>query len=297
MAKKPTETKKPGTALTNWRDSMADAAQKQAAMEQSSGGGKFFSMRAGVLKYDDVALPGNQIACVILHGIYENVYYAEKFDADNKTPPTCFAFWDDDYEDEMQPHEDVDKEDCFERQNDVCDGCPMNEWGSADKGKGKACSNRRRLAVIPAGTYVSQGKNKGLELKMFDEEKPFKDADLAYMKLPVTSVKHYSAYVREISEQLGRPTWGVFTNITVEPHEKNQVAVSFELLEEIPDELMDIIFKRHQEAKDAIAFPYRPPSEDDEEEAKPKASAAKKLTGGAKTKAAPAKKTARRRRA
>lgn len=291
MARK-TEEKKPGTALTTWRDAMGKAAETQAAMEQSTGGGKFFSMRAGTLKFDDATLPGNQIACVILHGVYENVYYADKFDAENKTPPTCFAFWDDGYEDEMQPHEDVDKEDCFERQSEVCKDCPMNEWGSADRGKGKACSNRRRLALIPAGSYVSLGKNKGLELKMFDEEKPFKDADLAYMKLPVTSVKNYSQYVREISEQLGRPTWAVFTNIAVEPDEKTQVKVTFELLEEIPDELMDVIFKRHQEAKDAIAFPYRPPSEEEEEE-KPKASATKKLTG----KTAPAKKTTRRRAA
>lgn len=293
MARKPTETKKPGTALAHWREEMAQAAQTQASMEQSSGGGKFFSMRAGTLKFDDVAMPGNQIACVILHSVYENVYYADKFDPENKTPPTCFAFWDSDYDDEMQPHEIVDEEDCFTRQSDVCKDCPMNEWGSADKGKGKACSNRRRLALIPAGTYVSLGKNKGLELKMFDEEKPFKQADLAYMKLPVTSVKNYSRFVREISEQLGRATWGVFTNILVEPDDKNQVKVDFELLEEIPDELMDTIFARHKEAKDAIAFPYRP-ADEEEEKAKPvKNSAAKKLAGAKK---APAKAAAPKRR-
>lgn len=42
MARKPTETKKPGTALAHWREEMAQAAQTQASMEQSSGGGKFF---------------------------------------------------------------------------------------------------------------------------------------------------------------------------------------------------------------------------------------------------------------
>lgn len=292
MAKKPTETKT-GTALTHWRDAMGTAAVAQAAIEQSSGGGKFFSIRAGVLKYDDIAMPGNQIACVILHGVYENLYYADKFDADSKTPPTCFAFWDDTHDDEMQPHPDVDKEDCFERQSDVCDGCPMNEWGSADVGKGKACGNRRRLALIPAGSYKTLGKNKGLELEMFDEEKPFKEAAIAFMKLPVTSVKAYSAFVREISEQLGRPTWGVFANIAVEPDDKTQVKVTFELLEEIPDELMDIVYKRHVEAKEAIEFPYRPPSEEDAPATKPTNSASKKLTGAA-TKKAPAKKPAKK---
>lgn len=281
MAKKPT-TKEPGTAVMSWRDKMAQDAAKQSAMEQSSGGGKFFSIRAGQLKFDDVALPGNQIAAIILHTIYENVFYEGSFDPDLKTPPACFAFWDPEYPEEMQPHEEVDKDtETFTRQSDVCDGCPQNEWGSAEKGRGKACSNRRRLALIPAGTYVSLGKNKGLELNMFDEEEPFKAADIAYMKLPVTSVKNYSRYVREISEQLGKPTWAVFTNITVVPDDKSQFKVDFELLEEVPDEMMDIIFKRQQEAEKEIAFPYRPAQTDDEASAPAtKSSAAKKLTGG-----------------
>lgn len=286
MARAP--KKDAGTAVMSWQDKMKADAAKQAEMEKSSGGGKFFSMRAGVLKFDDVALPGNQFAGIILHGIYENVFYEEKFDADNKTPPTCFAFWDPESGqdvDEMQPHEDVDKEDCFTRQSDMCEGCPQNEWGSADKGKGKACSNRRRLALIPAGIYKSQGKNKGLELEMFTDEADFAKSDIAFMKLPVTSVKNYSAFVREISEQLGRPTWGVFANIEVEAHERYQVAVNFELLDVIPDELMEIVFKRHREAVDITAFPYRPPSDEEEEEKAPvkKVNSGRKLSGGAKT--------------
>lgn len=278
-----------GKSLTNWRDEMAGAATRAAETEQATGGGKFFTMRAGVLKYDDVALPGSTIAAVILHGVYENLYYADKFDAENKTPPTCFAFWDptksdsDKPDDEMGPHEDVDKEDCFERQADLCSECPMNEWGSAERGKGKACGNRRRLAIIPAGIMKSLGKNKGLDLEMFDDEDQFKKADMGFMKLPVTSVKAYSAYVREVSEQLGRPLWGVFTQITVVPDDKNQVAVEFELIDEIPDELMEVVFKRHQEAQDLTAFPYRPPSEDDEPAKPVKNNAAKKLSGAKKT--------------
>lgn len=281
-------------AVADWRSEMAGAAQRAAETEQTSGGGKFFTMRAGVLKYDDVALPGSTIACVIAHGIHENVFYEASFDADNKTPPTCFAFWDptksddDGPDDEMTPPETVDKEECFTRQSDLCSTCPQNEWGSAEKGKGKACGNRRRLAILPAGTMKSLGKNKGMELEMFEDEDSFKKADLGFMKLPVTSVKAYSAYVREVSEQLGRPLWGVYTQINVVPHDRYQVAVEFELIGEVPDELMDVIYKRHQEARDSTAFDYRPPSDDDDNgSAAPVANnAAKKLSGGAAKKPA-----------
>lgn len=287
-------------SVTNWRDEMAGAAARAAETEQSSGGGKFFTMRAGVLKYDDVPLPGSTIACVVLHGIYENVFYADKFDADNRTPPTCYAFWDpltgDDADEEMGPPENVDKEDCFERQSDLCHDCPQNQWGSAERGKGKACSNRRRLALIPAGMMKSLGKNKGFDLEMFTDPDSFKKADIGFMKLPVTSVKKYSSYVREVSEQLGKPLWAVYTQITVVPDDKNQVAVEFELIDEIPDDIMDVVFKRHQEAKDVTAFDYRPPSDDDDN-AQPvaKNNAAKKLAGGrGGAKTAPKKAAGRR---
>lgn len=290
MAKKPT-----GTALTSWQEEMAKSAAKAVAMEQSSGGGKFFSMKAGQLAFDDVALPGNQIACVIVEGMYENVYYEGKYDPDVKAPPTCFAFGYDD--EDMAPHEMVDKEpDTFQRQSDKCADCPMNEWGSADRGKGKACSNRRRLAIIPAGAYKSLGKGKGFDLELFDEPDAFK-TDLAYMKLPVTSVKAYSKYVREVAEQLNKPLWAVFTNVYLEPDPKTQFKVCFELLEEVPDELMEMVFKRHQEAEKEIDFPYVPRSDDDEEEAQPvtRNSSAAKL-GKKPAAKAPAKKAPPKRR-
>ena len=276
MARAPKKTT--GTAVANWQSEMAKSAAKAAEMEKSTSGGRFFSMKAGQLKFDDVAMPGNMMACVILHGVYENVYYAGKYDPDNKAPPACFAFWHPDDEEEMQPHPDVDTEDCFTRQSDACEGCPQNEWGSAEVGKGKACSNRRRLALIPAGIYKSLGKNKGFDLEMFNAEEDFKKSDLAFMKLPVMSVKGYSAFTREVTEQLGKPLWAVYTNISVEADERSQFRVNFELIDEIPDDLMGIIFKRHTAAKDETAFPYRPPS-DDEDAAPVKNTAAKKLAG------------------
>lgn len=273
MAKKPQSK-----ALTNWREEAAASAAKAATMEQSSGGGKFFSMRAGVLSYDDVALPGNQMCAVILEGMYENVYYAEKFDPEAKTPPTCFAFGYDN--DEMQPHDSMDEHpDVFEKQSEFCKDCPQNEWGSADRGKGKACGNRRRLAVIPGGQFSKKG-----DLEIIDDEKIFAKADLAYMKLPVTSVKAYSSYVREVSEQLGKPLWAVFTRIYLEPDAKSQFKVAFELIDEIPEELMDTVFKRHGDAEKDIAFPYQPRNDDEEEQKPVKNNVRQKLAGKAPAK-------------
>ena len=278
MARKPQTT-----AIANWKEEMAQQAKQAVEAEKLTGGGKFFSTAAGILSFDDTPLPGNMIACIIVDSIAENVFYGTKYDPDNRTPPKCFAFSRDEEgnDQEIQPHPIVDKEtDTFERQADECDGCPMNEWGSADTGRGKACGNRRRLAIIPAGAYKSLGKGKGFDLEMFDDPDIFAKADLAFMKLPVTSVKGYSQYVHSLADQFDRPPHGVFTTISLEQDPKSQFKVVFELLEEIPDELMPTIMARHKTARKEIAFPYTPFTEDDAKESTTgrRTSGAKKLT-------------------
>jgi hypothetical protein len=181
--------------------------------------------------------------------------------------PTCFAFHKDpETKDEMAPHPSVFKEDCFTPQHDgECKDCPMNEWGSADKGRGKACSNRRRLAIIPAGSYNRQGKSNNYDLEMFDDEAHYKSAEEAYLKVPVTSGKNFDKYVRELSEEFKRPTFAVFTRIWSEPDPKSQFKLNFEMLDLVPNELMEAVFKRYKDLNERIDFPYLPPSDDEEE--------------------------------
>jgi hypothetical protein len=141
----------------------------------------------------------------------------------------------------------------------------MNEWGTAAQGRGKACSNRRRLAIIPAGTYKPLGKGGGFELDLFDEAAPFRDAETAYMKIPVMSVKGFAAYLKQVAEQFDRPLWGVVTRVYVEPDPKSQFRVKFELVEVIEDDdIMQTLMARHKTAESEIAFPYLPRSDDDE---------------------------------
>ena len=146
--KKTTTEASTGTALVKWEEELAKQAEVAAGMEANVGGGQFFSMQGGQLKFNDNPVPGNQMAVIILDHILENVFYDGDFDPNNPQPPTCFAFGRSD--DDMAPHETVVAE--GQAQNETCNGCPFNQWGSADKGRGKACRNTRRLAMIPAGT-------------------------------------------------------------------------------------------------------------------------------------------------
>jgi hypothetical protein len=234
------------TALVNWEDELAKQAEIAATMEANAGGGQFFSMKGGQLSFNDSPMPGNQMATVILDSIFENVYYEGRYDPENPAPPTCFAFGRDE---NMSPHEVVVK--AGQAQHSTCKGCPMNEWGSSEVGRGKACRNTRRLALIPAGTFDSHNR-----FQAINDPDHFSSAAIAYMKLPVTSVKSYASFVKQLAGALRRPPHGVFTRVRVEPDPKTQFRVIFEPLAQIPNEILPIIMKRHEEAKSLIEFPY-----------------------------------------
>jgi hypothetical protein len=102
------------------------------------------------------------------------------------------------------------------------------------------------------------------------------------MKIPVTSVKGYAAFVKSVAGSLKRPPHGIFTKVSVRPDPQTQLKVLFEPLAQVPNELLPAIMKRHEEAAASIEFPYAPA---EEREAKPKA----------RGKPAPAKKVGNRR--
>lgn len=255
-----------GTEVIDWEAEMRQqAAIAAGAQRAASSGGKFFSFKAGQLSFDDNALPGNQVAVIILADTLENSWYDGPYDPNNPQSPKCFAFGHD--ESEMAPPDDpIDTDDYFERQSDTCATCPRNEWGSAPTGKGKDCKNVQRLCIIPAGEYKATGKGRSVafEYEPYEDEAHFAKAEAAFMKLPVMSVKNYAKYVKQIAADIGRPPHGVITNIYLEPDARSQFAVKFELINTVPVELLSTVMKRHAAEEATIAFPYSPPRDDDE---------------------------------
>lgn len=271
-----------GTALEKYRKKLAAKADKYAHEEKT--GGNFFSTQGGILKFGEEELPGNEMLVVILDAIHENTYFPDAFDPDVMLPPTCFAFGRSD--NEMEPHENIPDADSdkaetsfFELQAEWCDECPFSEWGSADKGRGKKCSNRRRLAVIPAGRFIpGKTRRDAGEMEIFEDLDHFKDADIAFLKLPVTSTKAWAKYVHMLNKDHQAPPFAVFTHIWLENDEKNSFKICFDMVEVVEEEdLIEILFKRNEDAEAVIEQPYAEPSQ--EELDKPKSKAKKGLSG------------------
>lgn len=255
-----------GTALEKYKKKMAQAADRYAGEEQV--GGTFISTRGGILSYGEEELPGNEMLVVVLDAVHEQTYFPDRFDADVMLPPKCFALGR--VEKELEPHENIPDPDdegadesYFELQADACSECPHFQWGSADTGRGKACASRRRLALIPAGRFVETGKKRETEMEVFDEPEHYRDADIAMLKLPVTSVKAWSKYVHQLSKEHQRPPFGVLTHVYLVPDSKTQFKVMFDCIEVIEDEdVLNILFARNEEAMELIERPYEEPSEE-----------------------------------
>lgn len=265
------------TAITKWDEELAKQAAIAASMENSTATGQFFSLKSGQLSFNDAPLPNNEMAVIILDSVLETVYYEGEYDPDSPQSPVAFAFGRD--EKTMRWHEtshpDYAGKLCIE--SEVC------QWGSAERGRGKAARETRRLAMIPAGTLDDRGK-----FKEFPNPEHFQEAQIGYMKLPVTSVRGYAAFVKQVAGALKRPPFAIFTKVRVVPDANTQFKVVFEAISQVPDKLMPVIMARHNEAMESIEFPYQMDL-DSGEQSKKRGAAAKSKGGRAAGKTAPAK--------
>jgi hypothetical protein len=268
-----------GNQITKYDAAYAEYAEKYASEERVSGGASI-SLRGGIMRLGEDEIEGNQICVIVLDSVKENAYYDTPWDVDQPSlPPTCFALGRS--AEEMRPPEEIYESEYFEVQSEDCASCPMNEWGSG-RGKGKACGNRRRLALLAAGVFVPRKGSRDFDLELFEDPKDFSEGDLAFMKLPVTSAKNWSKYVNSLASSLRRPPFGVITRISVQPDTDTQFKVHFELVEEVSEDLFDIIMDRHAAACKELERPYEEPAEEDLQ--RPTVKASKGIKGLKKSK-------------
>lgn len=231
------KTKKPASAGVNSYDAeLAKFAQEYTSMEENAGGGlPFISTKGGRLQLNGGEFPGNVANLIVLDHILENQFYLDSYDPENPASPVCFAFGR--TEADLTPHEKSSEPQC-----EGCKGCPMNEFGSADRGKGKACKNIRRLAVI-------------LEGDLDDIE----NATVAYLRVPVMSVKGWAGYVQQLGNVLKIPPFAAITEVSIVPDAKSQYRLQFKMVEQITDKsAVKALIAKRESIQQEIETPYTP---------------------------------------
>jgi len=102
-----------------------------------SGGGLFFEIPG---ENPDDPEAAKTLEGIIVHSHDAQAYWESgKEDGDENVPPNCSS---------------VDGINGIGNPGSACALCPMNAWGSADKGKGKACKNMRHLYLLRNGDFL-----------------------------------------------------------------------------------------------------------------------------------------------
>lgn len=239
-AAKPEASK--STALVSWKEQMAKLTAEVAEAEKPSG--VYLSFKSGVMSINDVPVPGNRMPIIVLDSVFENKYYEGRYNPNKIVSPTCWAIAREDSE--LAPNKEL----VDDQQSIKCEGCERNEWGSdPDGGRGKACKNTRRVAIIHADAL------KGGPAAI-------KKADVIVFSPPVTSVKNYSAFANQVATVLKVPPLAIEAEIAVEPDAKNQFSVHFRANSQIEDEsLLVALLEKRESIKDMMMRGYPKNSE------------------------------------
>lgn len=158
---------------------------------------------------------------VIVDFTSKNTFYEGAFDPNNITPPACFAIG-------PEPKNLVPSANAPAKQCDDCASCPLNQFGSA--GKGKACKNSRVLAVLP----------------------PEADADTPIWTLEVspTGIKGFDGFVGNVNRAFGMPPISVVVTVSFNPAE---TFASLVFSDPRPNENLEVHFGRQAEAQELLA--------------------------------------------
>jgi hypothetical protein len=203
----------PGNLSPEWRQKLEKYAKRDAATATGATGWPYIGTRGGVFHFNEDELE-ELPTMVILGARFENCFYEGEYDSNSTNPPDCFAIAEE--EDDLAPPESLgDRRECMQSDptSEKCDGCWANAFKTAVRGRGKACKNVRRLALLPADRIDAKNLSK---------------VEGAMLRIPVTSVKNYSSFANKVTKGLGLPLFAMPCSIGIEPDEANQFKVTFE---------------------------------------------------------------------
>lgn len=216
--------KKGGGQMAAWEEELRALATEESE-RTPAGSGNWMKVSRQGFQHQGASL-GRSITAIVVDHVFVNSYYDTPFDEDNPVPPACFAVSAKDKH--MAPVESSPS-----RQSEGCDGCWANAWKSDDRQKGKACSNKKGLALLIDGDAGSE---------------------LAFLMVGVTSTPNFNRYVKKLNDSTGLPVGAVLTKIFYDENAEVQKLL-FTMEERLDRETWNKVKERMQEARGVLCTP------------------------------------------
>lgn len=252
--KKVSKKKKPGKAVARrassevgatgtWKDRLAEMAKQESERRTSIGGGgnQIRVEKDGSFKFqgEEIGDEEGGLSVIVVAFVRRKNWYDRPFDRDNPSPPACFAISPDGIG--MVPHDTSPVP-----QADSCDECWADEFGSDNRGRGKACRDAYLLACVTPDDLQN-------------EDAP----TIALLSVPPTSLAAWDSYMVKRNKVLGLPSLAFLTYVTTEL-DGDTMKLIFDEEEQTPEEFFEQLFDLRDTAMEILMEPpdvsqYEPP--------------------------------------
>lgn len=133
-----------------------------------------------------------ELDVVIVDFATHHKFWEGNYDPKAITPPACFAIGANPAKMSPSPNSPI-------AQAEDCQSCPMNQYGSASQGEGKACKNSRVMAVLPPDAG--------------------EDDPLWVLSTSPTANKGFDGVVQSIARIFQTPPVGAIVTVSFDPSE------------------------------------------------------------------------------
>jgi hypothetical protein len=185
MVAKSKSPKSQSTALVNYDEEMRKEAN-EIAKAIGSVSGRSISTKKQVFTLPDGRAHKGPLSVVVLDFINKNLMYDRAWREGERIPPLCFAIGKN--IEELAPSVNAP-----DPQAEQCRGCPMNEFGTASNGGGKACKNTAVLALASPDA---------------------KSKEIMLLSVSPTGLTNWNKYVTSVKAQFNAVPIKVVTEIT-----------------------------------------------------------------------------------
>ena len=218
------------TAVTGWADRMKTAVQKQQkAVLQMGSTSQWISFKGGVIQVKGAVAPAGKFNCIVLAYMQERAWYENEYDASNPGTPGCYAYGDDEGSVPVSPYaKSTDK------QSQTCKTCEFSQYGSAAKGRGQACRQSIRIALVPATADGVNGE-------------PF------FARIPPTSIKYVHGWLKDLGET---PCFGAVTELSATPDVNDMFHINLNVKSLLPRELQGGVLNLLDKAEEELRQPF-----------------------------------------
>lgn len=171
------------------KEQLANEAAIIASRIGAPSGDKIKVTQSKTFRLPDGTESNGPVHGIIIDFVSANYLFDGPYDPNDIEPPICASVG-------LEPTSLTPFDKSPKKQSDTCAGCAKNVFGSADRGRGKACQNTRLLYLMaPDATSDTAGM---------------------LLKVSPTALRGFDGYVSSIARSFQCPPIGVLTEISMD---------------------------------------------------------------------------------